>query len=135
MPGITTNVIFITNGLIGKESSSGLNYLTPPSKWILNKELIRTLDPSPNTPLVWDQALASQFLSKGDCLHTPDVKTYYSYHEEQATTKILLNQQEVDNDFLICNNYIKTLKIPYRIWYYRNGHVFTHEFPLVSFRF
>ncbi len=106
---ITTDIRIIENGIQKGIWTSRNQFLVPPSKWVINKEIIKSIDPTPDYPWGWDKAIAFQLLSKGHILHLAFPLTYYNFHEEQATHKA--KSENTDENMKIVENYIKSLKL------------------------
>jgi hypothetical protein len=115
---ITTNLRIMTDGLVKGEWSVKNRFFMPPSKWVINTELMKKNDPIPEVRYCWDKALAYQFLDKGDILHIPLPLTYYTFHEEQLSTVIVGDSRA--KDLLAVENYIKNFKENH-VYIYREG--------------
>lgn len=106
---ITTNIRVITDGILKEELGSDYGFITPPSKWVINKSIVKSIDPIPDLPWGWDGAIANQMLSKGDLLHISMPLVYYNYHSEQATNIIPDNIKK--QNFNTTDQYLQTLKL------------------------
>jgi hypothetical protein len=85
---IKTTTFMMRNGIVLGLQGPKEKCLTPPSTWIINKEIVKTIDDYEILlPLKWgwDKALALQFGQKGDVLWIDRPLSYYTYSDEQAT--------------------------------------------------
>lgn len=120
---IITDIRIIENGIEKGIWTLGNNFLVPPSKWIINKDLVKKIGVIPNCPWGWDKAIAFQLLSKGDVLHIQSPLIYYNFHEEQATHKAFSNYTKEDKKEIA--DYIKGLPLK-KIYVYNNNMIKIH---------
>jgi len=107
---IFTNVIFLFYGVFTHIQSilqwDGSYYLTPPSKWIINTEIVnKIIDIEEfNSWSGWDNALARQILSMGIGAYIKDTYIMYNFHDTNAEK----NNSKVDSKV---EEYIKKFTI------------------------
>jgi hypothetical protein len=87
-----TPTVFCNNGI--PTGSQGLLvqvgevYITPPSKWVLNTALAKTIVDSPDVPVGWDHAFAHALLSKGKLAYFDNCPIVYNFSQHNATSAL-----------------------------------------------
>jgi len=97
---LVTPVVFCANGIptgsLGIQDNANL-YLTPPSKWIVNVALAKTITDSPDVPVGWDHAFAHALCSKGKLMFAEMFPIVYNFSNYNATANL---NKEKDAEYL-----------------------------------